>query len=126
MAGRSFEDLEVWKRGCQLAVCVYTILRDVSDYGLRDQMQRAAMIGGWSVERQRASDASKWNSGGSLTLDRRPPCEGNSQSATRTPEEPSDIAAKVELIDNDDMLAIVEETKQLAKMIQALINKLDS
>jgi len=36
------------------------------------------------------------------------------------------IAAKVELIDNAEMLTIVEETKQLARMIQSLINKLDS
>ncbi len=33
------------------------------------------------------------------------------------------IASKVELIDNDEMLAIVEETKQLAKMIQSLIKQ---
>jgi four helix bundle protein len=36
------------------------------------------------------------------------------------------IAAKVELIDNAAMSTIFEETKQLAKMIQALINTLES
>ena len=40
---RSFEDLEVWKRACNLAVQVYASLRDCRDYGLRDQMQRAAV-----------------------------------------------------------------------------------
>jgi four helix bundle protein len=40
---RSFEELEVWKRGCQLAVAVYEALRDTREFALRDQMQRAAV-----------------------------------------------------------------------------------
>ena len=40
---QSFEDLEVWKRGCNLAVQVYEALRECREYGLRDQMQRAAV-----------------------------------------------------------------------------------
>ena len=43
MGYRSFEDLEVWKRACRLAVRVYDILRDCRDYGLKDQMTRAAV-----------------------------------------------------------------------------------
>jgi four helix bundle protein len=39
----SFEDLEVWKRACRLAVQVYEALRDCRDYGLKDQMTRAAI-----------------------------------------------------------------------------------
>ena len=42
----SFEDLEVWKRGCQLAVDVYGMLKDSNDRSLRDQMQRAAGVEG--------------------------------------------------------------------------------
>lgn len=38
-----FEDLEVWKRSCQLAVSLYESLRDCREYALRDQMQRAAV-----------------------------------------------------------------------------------
>ena len=40
---RSFEELEVWKRACQLAVQVYETLRQRRDFALRDQMQRAAV-----------------------------------------------------------------------------------
>lgn len=43
MGYRSFEELEVWKRSCQLAVIIYETLKDCLDYGLRDQMQRAAV-----------------------------------------------------------------------------------
>lgn len=40
---RSFEELEVWKRACQLAVQVYDALRQCRDHALRDQIQRAAV-----------------------------------------------------------------------------------
>ena len=39
----SFEDLEVWKRASDLAVRIYKILKDCKDYGLKDQMTRAAV-----------------------------------------------------------------------------------
>nr|WP_207144961.1 four helix bundle protein [Allochromatium vinosum] len=35
--------MEVWKRACRLAVEVYEVLRGCRDYGLRDQMTRAAV-----------------------------------------------------------------------------------
>ena len=43
MAYVSFEDLEVWRRSCRLAVQAYGLLRDCRDYGLKDQMTRAAV-----------------------------------------------------------------------------------
>ena len=43
MAYGSFEDLEVWKRSCRLCVRVYEVLKGCRDYGLKDQMTRAAV-----------------------------------------------------------------------------------
>ena len=43
MAFQSFEDLHVWQRGKDLAIEVYRNLADCRDFGLRDQMQRAAV-----------------------------------------------------------------------------------
>ena len=40
---RSFEDLEVWKRGCRLAVEVYQALGESKDFALADQMRRSAV-----------------------------------------------------------------------------------
>lgn len=40
---RRFEDLEVWKESMQLAVRVYEVMESSRDFGLRDQMQRAAV-----------------------------------------------------------------------------------
>ncbi len=38
-----FEDLEVWKEGMQLASKIYMVLSTCRDFGLRDQIQRAAV-----------------------------------------------------------------------------------
>ena len=43
MAYHSFEELEVWKRACRLAVDLYQSLQDNKQYALKDQMQRAAV-----------------------------------------------------------------------------------
>jgi four helix bundle protein len=43
MAYTSFEELEIWKRGCGLSVDVYKVLERCKDYGLRNQMQRCAV-----------------------------------------------------------------------------------
>ncbi|WP_319526455.1 four helix bundle protein [uncultured Desulfosarcina sp.] len=43
MAYGSFEDLDVWKRGCRLAVRIYELLKDCKDFGLKDQMTRASV-----------------------------------------------------------------------------------
>ena len=43
MPYQSFESLDVWKHACRLATRVYEALRDCRDFGLKDQMTRAAV-----------------------------------------------------------------------------------
>jgi len=43
MGYNSFEELDVWKRACRLAVRTYERLRNCRDYGLKDQMTRSAV-----------------------------------------------------------------------------------
>lgn len=43
MATTTFEDLEVWKRSCQLAVDLCVATHDSRNFGLKDQMQRCAV-----------------------------------------------------------------------------------
>ena len=43
MSVTTFEDLEVWKKGCQLAVDLCIATHDSKDYALKDQMQRSAI-----------------------------------------------------------------------------------
>jgi four helix bundle protein len=39
----SFEDLDVWRRSCDIAVHVCNAFRQCSDYGFRDQITRSAV-----------------------------------------------------------------------------------
>jgi four helix bundle protein len=43
MAYCSFEELDVWKRACKLAVGIYLALKDCREFSLRDQMNRSAV-----------------------------------------------------------------------------------
>jgi len=40
-----FEDLDVWQKGCELAISIYKLTSDgklANDFGLRDQLRRSA------------------------------------------------------------------------------------
>ena len=39
----SFEDLDVWKKSCRLTVDIYRRLKEIKDWGFRDQACRAAV-----------------------------------------------------------------------------------
>jgi four helix bundle protein len=43
MAFQSFEDLDVWQRGCRLAVEVFRTFADCRNFTMQDQIQRAAL-----------------------------------------------------------------------------------
>ena len=38
-----FEDLEVWKRATRLSVEIYRYLRELKDYGFKDQITRSSL-----------------------------------------------------------------------------------
>jgi len=43
MAYRSFEDLEVWQRGCRLTVDIFKVFASCKNFSFKDQIQRAAL-----------------------------------------------------------------------------------
>ena len=43
MGYQSFEDLEVWQRGCRLAVLIFKSFQPSKEFTLKDQIQRAAL-----------------------------------------------------------------------------------
>jgi four helix bundle protein len=43
MAYQSFEDLEVWQRGCRLSVAVYNAFESCQRFSLKDQIERAGL-----------------------------------------------------------------------------------
>ena len=105
----SFEDLEVWKRACQLAVLVYQTLQPCKDYSLRDQMQRAAV----SV----ASNIAEGHERGAKEFSHYLKIARGSASELRTQ---AYIATRVGLLNTQQAQHIVEETKQINAMLFAL------
>ena len=43
MAYQSFEDLEVWQRGCRLSVAIYNAFDKCRRFSLKDQIERAGL-----------------------------------------------------------------------------------
>ncbi|WP_027713879.1 four helix bundle protein [Desulfuromonas sp. TF] len=39
----NFENLEVWKRSCKLSADVYTTLKELKDFGFKDQITRSSL-----------------------------------------------------------------------------------
>jgi len=39
----NFENLDVWKRACQLSAEVYSTLKDLRDFGFKDQITRSSL-----------------------------------------------------------------------------------
>lgn len=115
MAFQSFEDLEVWKRSCNLAVFVYESLNDSRDFGMKDQMQRAAV----SV----ASNIAEGSERGGKDFERFLKIARVSAAEVRTQ---AYIAAKVGVINMDQMKKIAEETKGIARMLTGLSKSLNT
>jgi four helix bundle protein len=59
MAYHSYEELDVWKRGTKVAIRVYNLLNGCRDYGLKDQMTRAAVSIPSNIAEGSARDSKK-------------------------------------------------------------------
>ena len=102
---QSFEDLDVWKRACQLAVRVYEVVKDWRDFGMKDQMQRAAV----SV----ASNVAEGSERGGRDFLRFLNIARGSAAELRTQVY---IARRVDLLTADQMTELVSELKQISKL----------
>jgi four helix bundle protein len=113
MAFSSFEDLEVWKRACNLAVTVFQTVGKSKEFGLRNQMQRAAV----SIASNIAEGAER--SPKDFVRFLRMAKGSAAELRTQTY-----IAAKVGVVTPDQMNRIVEETKAIARMLTGLTRAL--
>jgi four helix bundle protein len=109
MTYRSFEDLDVWKRACQLAVDIYDVVGDWKDYGLKDQMQRSAV----SI----ASNIAEGCERGGKDFARFIRIAQGSASELRTQ---TYIARKVGLIPDEKFKGLIYEQKGISKMLTGL------
>ena len=95
-----FEQLDVWKKSCQLVIEVYKIFDQSQGYGLRNQITRAAV----SVPSNIA--------------------EGSERQTTKEFIQYLYIAGKLKQISSEDMQKVISEAKKVSKMFQALISNL--
>ena len=113
MAYQSFEELMVWKRATQLAVQVYGTLKDCRDYGLTNQMQRAAV----SI----ASNIAEGSERGGKDFARFLRIALGSSAELRTQVY---IASKIGVISVDQMNIFTSELKEISKMLNGLARSL--
>ena len=110
----SFEDLDVWKKSCSLSVRLYTLLKDCRDYGLKDQILRAAVSIASNIaegsERKSIPDFKRY-----INIALGSAAELITQVY---------IALQVKLISDQNANYLVEEMKSISKMLQALHSSL--
>ena len=109
---QSFESLEVWKRASRLAVDVYATLTNCRDYGLKDQMTRAAV----SIP---SNIAEGYERGTNPEFIRFLNIAKGSTAELRTQLY---IAAEIGLISKQQMAELAEETRGIGAMLNKLAN----
>jgi four helix bundle protein len=110
MAYRSFEDLEVWQRGCRLTVEIFTAFRRCKECTLKDQIQRAAL----SIPSNVAEGAER---GSNKDFAHFLNIAKGSCGELRTQLY---IARKLDFILKADFDQLVAESKQLSAMLEGL------
>jgi len=114
MAYRSFEDLEVWKSVCDLAVKVYELLKNCSDYGLKNQMTRSAVSIASNIaegaERNSAPDFIRF-----LHIAKGSAAELRTQSM---------IAARIGELTQEEADILIAATRRLGGQLQSLAKSL--
>jgi len=120
MATTTFEDLEVWKRGCQLAVDVCVSTHSMKNYGLRDQMQRSAI----SIPSNIAEGAERDSEGDFICFLR---ISKGSCGELRTQLYISERVQKA--LDQEPIAGsreMIKETREISAMLQGLIRSIQS
>jgi len=112
MPYQSFEDLDAWKRACRLATRVYELLADCRDFGLKDQMTRSAVSIASNI-------AEGYERGTNKEFGRFVNIAKGSAAELRTQ---AYIANQIGLLNDEQRVELVEETKGVAGMLQKLVN----
>jgi four helix bundle protein len=112
MAYSSFEDLDVWKRSCRLAVQVYELLKDWRDFGLKDQLCRSAV----SVPSNIAEGAERDSKAEFIRFLH---IAKGSVAELRTQIY---IAQRIGILTSSNKDTLVLELKEISAMLQGLIN----
>jgi four helix bundle protein len=110
MAYQSFEDLEVWQRGCRLTVDIFKAFASCKNFCFKDQIQRAAL----SIPSNIAEGSER---GSSKDFAHFLNIAKGSCGELRTQLY---IARKLELLSKPTFDALVKESKELSAMLEGL------
>jgi four helix bundle protein len=110
---QSFEELEVWKRACQLAVAIYEALSDTREFALRNQMQRAAV----SI----SSNIAEGHERGGKDFERFLRVARGSAAELRTQLY---IARKIGILSDAPFCHLISELREISKMLTGLSRSL--
>ncbi len=112
----SFEDLDVWKKSCRLAVQIYGLLENCRDYGIRDQMLRASVSIPSNIaegsERNTIPEFKRF-----INIAKASAAELRTQVY---------ITGKVGILRGEDAKDVVHQLKSISKMLQALHDALEN
>lgn len=117
-AVETFEDLDVWKRGCALTVEVHVTLAESKDYALRNQMERSSLSIPSNIaegcERDSTADFIKFlrYSKGSC---------GELRTQLYVSER---VRQRLGAPPLEGSRAMIQETREISRMLQGLINSL--
>src|SRR5437667_1457533 len=110
MAYQSFEDLEVWQRGCRLTVDIFKAFAECRNFSFRDQIQRSALSVPSNVaegsERGSTKDFAHF-----LNIAKGSCGELRTQLY---------IARKLKLLSKSSFEQFVAETKEISKMLEGV------
>ena len=116
MAYHSFEDLEVWKRACDLAVAVHRLLEGSREYAYRDQMVRSSL----SIASNIAEGAERGTNADFIRF------LHYAKGSSAELRSQLHIASCIGIVGRDLAETLVEESKELSKMLQGLIKRLNT
>ena len=111
MAYQSFEDLEVWKRACRLAIKIIRAFSKSKEYVFKDQMTRAAI----SIP---SNIAEGYERDSRLDVIRFLRIAKGSAAELRTQ---CYLAMKLDLLPHSQSLEFIQECKEISAMLQGLI-----
>ena len=115
MATQTFEDLEVWKRGCRQAVAICRLVQDWRNFALRDQMTRCSV----SVPSNIAEGYER-DSDGDFRRFLRIAKGSNAELRTQLY-----IASELELVPQNTRKKFITESKEISAMLQGLIKAVE-
>lgn len=112
---RSFEDLKVWQRGVDLAVAVFESLAGCQEYGLKDQMTRSGVSIASNIaegaERNSDKDFQRF-----IHISKGSAAELRTQAI---------IDQRIGVLSADEGEMIINETRELGRMLQGLADSLN-